>query len=355
VTGQLIQPLAAGPLDIVGDIHGEIDALNALLDHLGYAPDGRHPAGRTLVFVGDLVDRGPDSPAVLERVGALVHSGRAQCILGNHELSLLRDDAKPGNTWWTAPDKPTVHPMARIDAAGKARAREFLCSLPLVLERADLRVVHACWHPAAIAALRLHAAHVADAGQLYDYFVQRTRQEMLENKFLAFVRREWRMHAPRLEDRDWEPVFMPGLAELNTRTQMDNPVAVLTSGMEQPTAVPFWAGGKWRMVERVKWWERYDDPIPVVVGHYWRRFSAASIVLNDKYGPDLLAGVEPHEWMGQRQNVYCVDFSVGARAEQRASGADLLACRLAALRVPEWCVTHDDGLSVNVGPPGVAA
>lgn len=351
----LIEALVDGPLDVIGDIHGEIAALNSLVEHLGYAADGSHPDGRTLVFVGDLVDRGPDSPAVLEKVSELVSRGRAQCILGNHELSLLREDAKPDNTWWTAPDKPTKHPMARIPPTRKEPAREFLASLPLVLERHNLRVVHACWHAAAIAALHKHGAAVADAGELYDYFVQRTRQEMLDNKFLSFVRREWRAHAPRLEDRDWEPVFMPGLAELNTRTQMDNPVAVLTSGMEQPAAEPFWAGGKWRMVERVKWWEDYADPIPVVVGHYWRRFGAAAIVLNDQYGPDLLAGIEPHDWMGQRGNVYCVDFSVGARAEQRASGADLLACRLAALRVPEWQVVHDDGLSVEVGPPGQTA
>ena len=96
---QLIQPLPEGPLDIVGDIHGEIDALESLLGHLGYRADGDHPQGRMLVFVGDLVDRGPDSPAVIERVRALVLRGRALCILGNHELSLLRDDTKRGNTW----------------------------------------------------------------------------------------------------------------------------------------------------------------------------------------------------------------------------------------------------------------
>ena len=349
---QLIQPLVEGPLDIVGDIHGEIDALNDLLGHLGYAADGCHPEGRTLVFVGDLVDRGPDSPAVLQRVRSLVGRGRAQCILGNHELSLLRDDTKHGNTWWTAPERETEHPMARISAGEKQPLREFLASLPLVLERADVRVVHACWDGDAIAAVQEHGTASGDAGQLYDYFVQQTTQEMLDNKFLSFVRREWREQAPRLEDRDWEPVFMPGLAELNSRTQMDNPVAVLTSGMEQPAQEPFWAGGKWRMVERVKWWERYVDTTPVIVGHYWRRFSPAAIALNDKYGPDLLAGIAPHHWMGPKNTVYCVDFSVGARAEQRAAGADLLACRLAAIRVPEWTVMHDDGAVVTVGPPG---
>ena len=80
----LIQPLPAGSLDIVGDIHGEYGALCSLLDHLGYDQQGHHPDGRTLVFVGDFCDRGPDSPAVLARVQALVESGRAAAVLGNH-------------------------------------------------------------------------------------------------------------------------------------------------------------------------------------------------------------------------------------------------------------------------------
>ncbi len=55
----LVQPLLAGPLDIVGDVHGEIDALHNLLNHLGYRESGVHPEGRRLVFLGDLIDRGP--------------------------------------------------------------------------------------------------------------------------------------------------------------------------------------------------------------------------------------------------------------------------------------------------------
>ena len=55
----LVHPLFAGPLDIVGDVHGEIDALQNLLNHLGYGEDGVHQGGRRLVFLGDLIDRGP--------------------------------------------------------------------------------------------------------------------------------------------------------------------------------------------------------------------------------------------------------------------------------------------------------
>ena len=68
VAEPLVRTLFAGPLDIVGDVHGEIDALRTLLGHLGYAEDGSHPENRRLVFLGDLTDRGPDSPAVIDLV-----------------------------------------------------------------------------------------------------------------------------------------------------------------------------------------------------------------------------------------------------------------------------------------------
>ncbi|MER7198396.1 polynucleotide kinase-phosphatase [Streptomyces sp. CB01635] len=73
-----------GPFDIIGDIHGCAFELEMLLTRLGYA-DGVHPEGRTAVFVGDLVDRGPDSPGVLRRVMSMVKSGHALCVPGNHE------------------------------------------------------------------------------------------------------------------------------------------------------------------------------------------------------------------------------------------------------------------------------
>ena len=74
--------------------------------------------------------------------------------------------------------------------------------------------------------------------------------------------------------------------------------------------------------------------------------------LLDKHGPDLFEGIPPHAWMGTRSNVYCVDFSVGGRYVERAEGLTSFQCRLAALRVPEWVVMHDDGESWDIGPPG---
>ncbi|MEV8506864.1 polynucleotide kinase-phosphatase [Actinoplanes sp. NPDC051475] len=82
-----------GPFDIIGDVHGCRAELDALLTTLGYAvtrDNAVHPEGRTAVFVGDLVDRGPDSPGVLRLVMDMVKNGTAICVPGNHEQKLAR-------------------------------------------------------------------------------------------------------------------------------------------------------------------------------------------------------------------------------------------------------------------------
>ena len=84
-----------GPFDIIGDIHGCHTELVDLLGTLGYEVDAdgssaRHPTGRRACFLGDLVDRGPATPAVLRLVMGMVDEGTALCIPGNHEAKLLR-------------------------------------------------------------------------------------------------------------------------------------------------------------------------------------------------------------------------------------------------------------------------
>ncbi|TDC93811.1 polynucleotide kinase-phosphatase [Actinomadura sp. 7K507] len=89
----------AGPFDVIGDVHGCRAELEDLLAELGYEIDrdaqglaagANHPGGRTAVFVGDLVDRGPDSPGVLRLVMGMVAAGNALCVSGNHEAKLVR-------------------------------------------------------------------------------------------------------------------------------------------------------------------------------------------------------------------------------------------------------------------------
>ena len=85
----------SGPFDIIGDVHGCVGELRELLKRLGYVvtadnPLLAHPQGRRLIFVGDLVDRGPDSVGVLELIRPLVGSGRAFCVAGNHDEKFLK-------------------------------------------------------------------------------------------------------------------------------------------------------------------------------------------------------------------------------------------------------------------------
>ncbi|WP_141617659.1 polynucleotide kinase-phosphatase [Myxococcus sp. AB036A] len=89
-----------GPFDIIGDVHGCREELEALLGKLGYEVrpradgtpgfDVRPPEGRKAIFVGDLVDRGPDTPGVLRLVMDMVAAGSALCVPGNHEVKLMR-------------------------------------------------------------------------------------------------------------------------------------------------------------------------------------------------------------------------------------------------------------------------
>lgn len=83
-----------GPFDIIGDVHGCLEELVQLLQDLGYQADANgktmHPDGRKLVFLGDLVDRGPNSLRVLRMVRRMVLEGRAFLVLGNHDWAFLR-------------------------------------------------------------------------------------------------------------------------------------------------------------------------------------------------------------------------------------------------------------------------
>ncbi|WP_246523515.1 polynucleotide kinase-phosphatase [Gemmata palustris] len=141
-----------GPFDIIGDVHGCLNELLVLLAKLGYtltpSEDGWRvspPEGRKLVFVGDLCDRGPDTPGVYRLVMDAVQRGVAFCVLGNHEDKLLR--------WMKTPDKVKLnHGLAQsVEQFEKelpelrARVQEFIVKLPshLVLDGGRLVVAHA--------------------------------------------------------------------------------------------------------------------------------------------------------------------------------------------------------------------
>ena len=154
--------------DIIGDIHGHADALEALLCDLGYRHRGgawRHP-DRQALFVGDFIDRGPKQVEAVQIVRRMVDAGSALAVMGNHEFNaiawFLPDPANPG-------EYLRSHHSARYGAKNRHQHEAFLAevegtplhqelvswflTLPLYLDLPDLRVVHACWHTAALDSL----------------------------------------------------------------------------------------------------------------------------------------------------------------------------------------------------------
>jgi hypothetical protein len=335
---RLIQPLPAGPLDIVGDVHGELEALLALLHRLGVDPE-RRTAARPVVFVGDLIDRGPDSVAVVELYARLRDAGIASCVAGNHELNVLAEDEKEGNGWYLGhadhawvDGAPFAFPSRAATPTERVFVRSVLAELPLVLERDDLRVVHACWDAAAAAALPAEG----DIARLAAEHGDAIHADLHARGVPARAREERAAYAG-LRDFDTKPDrYLPAVAEEDAAHQVRNPIKLLTSGAEVPVAegAHFWVGGKWRFVARDRWWRRPVDR-PTVVGHYWRR-----------RGPpipgkvDVWDDVPAFAWSS---GVYCVDYSVGRRYAERARGRSSgFDGGLAALRWPERHVVFDD-------------
>lgn len=155
-----------GVIDIVPDIHGQPAKLRGALDVIGWrrsAAGWVHPEPhRRIVFLGDFIDRGPENGAVMRLVRDLMDAGKARAVMGNHEFNALH---------YHTLHPRAGHPLRPRCAKNEAQHRRFLDefpigatqtadalswmrSLPLFLEEADFRAVHACWSAAAVASLR---------------------------------------------------------------------------------------------------------------------------------------------------------------------------------------------------------
>ena len=139
--------------DIIGDIHGEADALERLLHKLDYELiDGCWQHGsRQVIFLGDFIDRGPEQKRVIETVMPMVQTGNALAVMGNHEFNALAFHTPDGEGGWLRPrtEKNTDQHEAFLDEYQDTKeldaVLDFFWSLPLWIELDGLRVIHACW------------------------------------------------------------------------------------------------------------------------------------------------------------------------------------------------------------------
>lgn len=172
-----------GPFDVVGDVHGCRAELEELLTRLGYAlvrdDEGRpvdavHPEGRRALFLGDLVDRGPDSPGVLRLVMGMVEAGHALAVPGNHENKLVR--ALDGRQVQTSHGlAETLRQLESEPDGFTARVRDFCDGLVahLVLDDGRLVVAHAglkeAFHNRASGRVRSFALYGDTSGETDEY------------------------------------------------------------------------------------------------------------------------------------------------------------------------------------------
>ena len=152
---------ASSGFDFIGDIHGHLDKLQSLMRRLGYLPQlssgYRHPEGRRVVFLGDYIDRGPRVREVLQTVRAMIDSGDAMGVLGNHEQVAILYHTPDGDGGYLRP--PWLrHGMGLATTLAQFEGvedewqgwLEWLKTLPLFLDLGAVRAVHACWDDKAI-------------------------------------------------------------------------------------------------------------------------------------------------------------------------------------------------------------
>lgn len=161
-------------VDVVGDVHGHAAALDSLLARLGYQQcDGvwGHPT-RLAVFVGDLIDRGPEQLRTVSIVRRMVEAGTARCLMGNHEynaVAWLTPHPHHSDQFLRAHNSRHHHQhkafLEEIEGTPEVHRElvEWFAQLPLWLDLNGCRVVHACWDERHMDML---APHIDSEGRL---------------------------------------------------------------------------------------------------------------------------------------------------------------------------------------------
>lgn len=313
--------------DIIGDIHGCASDLELLLADLGYRDtDGsyRHPS-RRVIFVGDLIDRGPQQLLVLQIVKAMVDTGNALMVLGNHEFNALAYDTEwparsgkflrphddPTSPWAAKNEKQHKAFLDQVKGDERAHYLAWLWTVPLWLDLRDLRVVHACWHQPSIDVMTN-----ALGGNTFTSIDQLIRASTKGDPIYDAVETLLKGPEISLEDHG-QPAYVDkdGIARGSARLRWWNSEAVTLRDTAE-------MGGRFTTADgqpypplpeiEVAQHQRshiYTDQVPVFYGHYWR------------IGP-------PTHLQDWTEYTACVDFSAvkgGALMAYRWSGEKRIA------------------------------
>lgn len=301
--------------DVIGDVHGCADELEALLAQMGYAVrDGayRHP-DRTAIFVGDLIDRGPAQLRVLQIVKAMVDGGSARMVLGNHEFNALayatewpagsgkylRPHDDPDNPVGAKNEKQHAEFLEQVTGEARADYLAWFRTQPLWLDLGGIRVVHACWHEASMAALgddRISTDEQLVRASTKGDPMYEAVETLLKGPEISLVEHR----QPPYLDKDGHSRGAARLRWWNETATTLADLAEMSSTFTTADHRPYPALPEVEVVQDFV----YEGKVPVFYGHYWRQGSPRHL----------------HDW---NDYAACVDFSAvkgGALTAYRWTG-----------------------------------
>lgn len=263
----------ATKFDVIGDIHGFADALEQLLTHLGYQlRDGiyRHSDRRAL-FLGDFIDRGEQNRRAVAIVRRMVDAGHALAIMGNHEYNAIcyhtRDPHNSEHYLRAHSEKNRVEhrtTLAEFDnhPAALASMVEWFKTLPLFIECAGLRAVHACWHGPSIEMLR---SELGANPVLTDRFlVESCDKKRLEYDAIEAVLKGLELDLP--DGIQFQDQCGHTRNEARIRWWLDDAQSLDQMVIGPPAIYPSTAG---HQAERSQLIGYHRQSPPVFFGHYW--------------------------------------------------------------------------------------
>lgn len=273
--------------DLIGDVHGCALSLQLLLTKLGYTKRGgvySHP-DRQVIFIGDIVDRGPRIRESLHIVYDMVEAGYAQIVMGNHEYNFLsyctRGKEGSGLSYLREHNQrhlrilaETLEQLANYPAE-QEQFLEWITKMPLYLEFDNFRAIHACWHQKLIDRFeQIYPNHVMDEPFLHRSSKRGTFEWALMDRLLRGTHLRLPNGEAIVSKDGYERRFF------RTKFWMEEP-EYYGDVVFQPDPLP-------EHVARMKLTEQDhndllyygDDEKLLFIGHYWREGTPAPIKHN---------------------------------------------------------------------------
>ena len=308
--------LSNSSIDFIGDIHGHYEELLMLLKKLGYEKSMgayRYPGGeRTVVFLGDYIDRGSQSHEVIDLVRKMRDAGSAVALMGNHEFNALSfwqlngaggshiiHRIKGGYLREHSFNKVAIHTRTVESYKGEQDKFKdmlmFLRTLPFFIDAPTFRAQHACFDRGAVEALKAQGISCFADGN-FDELIARANDE----------------------DKEYEDSLFDPINLCLKGPEMNLPNGFTFRDME----------GVFRKRARVRWWVNpKGNLLPELAFQPGVEFPACEAPMEVQergyYGEDERPVFFGHYWLTGlpkliRSNVCCLDFSVaGYRGDGR--------------------------------------